>query len=263
MMNRLLLLIAVSFVGCQSNTDDLPTQEFIDNVFTLEQKTNAYGDTYWQPDLNEGIREVDKYYTFFNDNQLALSYLRWNLIDERLPDSIKYSIKSYDEVQKSFQNFANQDPQIVSAMQKLIYPQNFRDDKEVSIDSLVELSAKLYYAQSAGEGKVGWTFCAGKSKFPEIYGESKSYESIVLQALCFQAVFEDEYSTGQNSVWDFFNQKIPEVSSEMNEIEYENYIDQANLLMWEKMSQSKELLNLMVSFTRHEKAKHYFQIREK
>jgi hypothetical protein len=258
-MNRFLFLMLIAFAGCQSNTKELSIHEFIENAFLLEQKSNQSG-TFWQPSLNRGIREDDKYYEFFTENELALSYLRWNLMDEKLPDSIKYSSKSYDEVQKSFQDFANQDQQIISAMQKLIYPQNFRDDNEISIDSLVKLSAKLYYAQSAGEGKVGWTFCAGKSKFPEIYGESKSYKSISLQALCFQAVFEDQYSTGQKSVWDSFNQNISEVSAEMASLEYNNYIDQANLLMWEKMSQSDELRSVLKEFTTKEKSKLYFQI---
>jgi len=263
MMNRLLLLIAVSFVGCTSNTDDLPTQEFIDNVFSLEQKTNVYGESYWQPTLNRGIRESDKYYEFFTENEPALRYLKWNLLVERLPDSIKYSSKSVTNVQSDFQSFVSGDDELQKSIQLLIYPENFRDEMQISIDSLSNVSAKLFYATSAGEGRIGWKLCSGKSKFDEIYGESKNYGSISLQALCFQAVFEDEYSTGKNSVWDFFNQKIPEVTAEMNEIDYDNYIDKANLLMWEKMAQSKELRNLMIGFTEHEKSKLYFQILEK
>ncbi|ADR21021.1 hypothetical protein MATR_13490 [Marivirga tractuosa] len=128
------------------------------------------------------------------------------------------------------------------------------------MDSLVSLSSKLFYASSAGEGRVGWSFCAGKSKFPEIYGESKSYASVILQALCFQAVYEEKYSNPEKAVWNYFNQKIPEVSREMKSIEYFDYIDKANQLMWEKMSKSDELRDLLVGFTAKESSKLYFQV---
>jgi hypothetical protein len=184
-------------------------------------------------------------------------------MNEKLPDSIKFSTQSYDEVQKSFQNFANQDPQIISAIQKLIYPQNFRDDNEVRIDSLVNLSAKLFFASDAGEGRVSWSLCAGKSKFSKIYGESDNYKSIALQALCFQAVFIDQYSSKEQTVWKAFNDNISEVSAEMNDLEYDSYVDKANQLMWLKMSESNVLKNLINGFVTHEKSKLYFQINPK
>lgn len=102
--------------------------------------------------------------------------------------------------------------------------------------------------------------CAGKSKFPEIYGQTKSYESVALQALCFQAVFEEKYSNPEKTVWASFNQKIPEVSAEMNSIEYDDYIDKANQLMWGKMSESEEVSDLLVGLTTNEHSKLYFKV---
>ncbi|WKV11009.1 hypothetical protein [Marivirga harenae] len=256
MRNIVIIVLAVIFFGCNSKQEELPTKKFIDSVFLLEQTANST----WQPRVNKGILRTEKFYDFVYSNELALSYLQWNLFFEKLPDSIKYSTKSRDNVHLDFQNFANQDEEIKRAIQLLIYPEKFKDQYQINIDSLTNLSSKLYYASSAGEGRVGWSFCTGKSKFPEIYGETKSYESVILQALCFQALFEEKYSNPKKTVWSYFNRKIPEVSTEMKSIEYDDYIDKANQLMWEKISKSEELRDLLVGFTANESSKLYCQV---
>lgn len=261
MKNYIFVLIVLVFVGCNSEPEDLATKEFIDSIFFLEQRGSKQGNYFWQPDLNQGLPKESLYFSFMNENELALGYLKWNLIDEKLPDSIKYSTKSFDQVQNDFLSFANQDKDIERAIQLFIYPEKFINQHQINIDSLSNLSSKLFYASSAGEGRVGWSFCAGKSKFPDIYGKSKSYESVILQALCFQAVFEEKYSNPDKTVWNFFNQKIPEVTTEMNSIEYDDYIEMANQLMWEKMSESEELKNLLVGFTTNESSKLYFNVK--
>jgi hypothetical protein len=255
-MKYIFILTAVILVGCNSEQEELATQEFIDSVFLLEQT----GGHSWQPGLNRGLSEDNPYFYFMHENELALGYLQWNLIDGKLPDSIKYSTKSQDEVQRDFQSFANQDEDIKKAVQLLIYPNIFKEDFQIDVDSLVNLSAKLFFASDAGEGRIGWSLCAGKSKFSEFYGESDNYKSIALQALCFQAVFLDQYSSQERTLWNTFDDNIAEVSAEMNDLEYDDYIETANQLMWQKMSESRELKNLMNEFVTHEMSKLYFEI---
>lgn len=257
MQKYFFILFIIIFVGCKSKKEELATKDFINSVFLIEEA----GDYSWHPELNGGLSEENPYFYFMHENELALSYIRWNLIDEKLPDSIRYPSKISDEVQNDFQNFVNQDEEIKKAIQLLIYPEKFKNKYQIRIDSLVNLSSKLFFASSTDEGNVGWKLCAGKSRFPEVYGESKSYESVILQALCFQAVFKENYSNPKKAVWNFFNQKIPEVSTEMKSIEYDDYIKKANQLMWEKMSESQELKSLLVDFTNHESSKLYFNIK--
>jgi len=256
MRSYVMILVAIIFVGCSSDQKELATKEFIDSVFILDQRANGS----WAPDLNSGLSEESFYFNFMRENELALGYLQWNLIDEKLPDSIKYSTKEIGDVQTDFHGFVNQDEEIVKAIRLLIYPDDFKDDHQIDIDSIVNVSSKLFFASSEGKGRVGWKLCAGKSKFPEIYGESKNYASVIIQALCFQAIFENRYSNLEKTIWDSFNENISEVSSEMNEIEYHDYIDTANQLMWKKMSQSDELRSLISEFTSKEHSKLYFQI---
>ncbi|MGJ3235962.1 hypothetical protein [Marivirga sp.] len=256
MRNYILILFIVSFAGCTSDQEELPTKKFIESVYMLEQKTNNS----WQVDLNGGLSEENPYFHFMHENELALGFLQWNLIDEKIPDSIKFSTKSPEEVHKDFISFTQQDNDIITAIQLFIYPEKFKDKHQINIDSLVSLSSKLFFVTATEEGNVGWKLCAGKSKFPKIYGESKSYASVALQALCFQAVFEEKYSNPEKTVWSSFNQKIPEVSAEMNSIEYDNYIDKANQLMWAKMSESEELKDLLVGLTTNEHSKLYFKV---
>lgn len=46
----------------------------------------------------------------------------------------------------------------------------------------------------------------------------------------------------------------------MNSIEYDDYIDKANQLMWGKMSESEEVSDLLVGLTTNEHSKLYFKV---
>jgi hypothetical protein len=52
-MYKWLLLMIMAFAGCNLSNEELSTDEFIENVFLLEQKAGHYG-TFWQPSLNRG-----------------------------------------------------------------------------------------------------------------------------------------------------------------------------------------------------------------
>ncbi|ADR21022.1 hypothetical protein MATR_13480 [Marivirga tractuosa] len=116
MRNYAFILIVLILTGCNSKQEESTTKEFIGSVFLLKKHVNQSEYFSWQPRLNRGILKENKYYDFFNEIEHVLGYLQWNLMFEKLPDSIKYSAKSYDEVQNDFLNYVNRDEEIKRAL---------------------------------------------------------------------------------------------------------------------------------------------------
>ncbi len=90
-MTKLLIipfyLLTISFSSCRSYEDE-KSKDFVRSVFILEQGSRD-GKNIYYPGLNEGIDESVQFHDFFFYNDKMMSYLLWNLIDLRLPATIK------------------------------------------------------------------------------------------------------------------------------------------------------------------------------
>lgn len=216
-----LLCISVVFfiVSCQTNS----RIEGIDELFKIEQFTNN-GIVYYQTRFNDNYSKNNRYSTLVNENHFVFEYLNWNLIDLKLPDSIKRSSKtSFGEIEHDYKKFLLLDSDIQNSFSVLLDPKNVI---KINVDSLIKITSKLFYAERYKENQMAWKVCAGLGITPQIYGVKNHLKTVILQAFCYQSIFEGEAAN------DVFDKNIPLITKRLLDEKRTDYIFFANNMMW-------------------------------
>jgi len=235
-------IVFLFLMSCDSG--DSRVNDFINASFKLEQGDNN-GSTYYYLKLNESVDSHNEFGKIASEKQLMQQYLLWNLIDLEMSPEVRYSYHSLERTREKFYDQINSNSKVTNSLKSFLNLDQ-TDDNLISLDSLKSVASKLFFAKDLGEGRIQWTVCSGKSIFPQLYSEEKYFETVVIQAFCYQAIYNSTNTAGV-SILDRFDDYISEIMPLLYNADSSSLEEVANQEMWKRMYSDSLLQQALLS----------------